>query len=87
MNLQTDLQVLYGEWGLESTHSKASILFLSLNAIVYQLAVASLFEGKNFMKLFMALAENQRKLSEALTKVTGKSFDIALPAGTTSSLA
>lgn len=38
-----------------------------------------LFEGKNFMKLLMDLVENQRKLSKAIEKTTGKKFDIVLP--------
>ena len=38
-----------------------------------------LFEGKNFMKLLMALAENQRKMAKPLERLSGKKFDVVLP--------
>ena len=38
-----------------------------------------LFEGKNFMKLMMALKENQRKMSKMNKQMIRKKFDIILP--------
>ena len=40
--------------------------------------LAGLFEGKNFMKLFKALLNNQKKISKTIEQMTRKKFDAVL---------
>ena len=41
--------------------------------------VGEIYEGKNFMKLLMALAENQRKMSKAPKQLKDRRYDFLLP--------
>ncbi|MBN4081164.1 tyrosine-type recombinase/integrase [Caldithrix abyssi] len=52
---------------------------LSLELEKFKKEFEQVFEGKNFMKLLFALAENQNKLSKEIEDFSGKKFDIILP--------
>ncbi|MCH8010803.1 MAG: hypothetical protein IIA61_02460 [Candidatus Marinimicrobia bacterium] len=73
-NLEKQNQSLKEEFSM----IKESNLELSLEMEKLKKQLNELFEGKNFMKLLMALAENQGKMSKAIEQMTGKKFDVVL---------
>ena len=73
-NLEKQNQSLKEEFSMIKESNKD--LTLEMEKIKKQLT--ELYEGKNFMKLLMALVENQRKMSKTIDQMEGKKFDLTM---------